>query len=259
MTKACGRPRPGGVLGVVTVRKLRQLIRVAAGLTGLAILLIGLPVVLIRYVGWPLPQRIPSEAQLYAWLEDPVTLDLLIKGAAVVVWLLWAALSAAVAVEAVAVARGVRLPRLRFTTPVHGVAAGLVGAVALTSTSAAVPAATPLLPVPTPAPSTGDTSTFPPPATNSTDARITNTNTTATATPPTTQVTVVVDGQRYSYTVTRGDNLSKIARQWLGDPDRWPGPVARDLRPEPRPTLARRWDPHRPRCDLPRMGSRPTR
>src|SRR5205814_941015 len=36
------------------------------------------------------------------------------------------------------------------------------------------------------------------------------------------QVTLLVADRQYTYTVRRGDNLSHIAADWLGDADRWP-------------------------------------
>jgi hypothetical protein len=50
--------------------------RLASGLWSafwLAVLLVGLPAVLVRYVGWPLPDHSPTESDWQRWVAQPLT------------------------------------------------------------------------------------------------------------------------------------------------------------------------------------------
>src|SRR6266540_1978894 len=145
----------------------------------------------------------------------------MVDAAACLVWLLWAFSMYILVADIAAHARGrVHRPRLRLAVPLHAAATSLVGSATLAVTSIAgrptmvgSVAATPAPPVPAGA---TPTSAAPMP-TSLTTAR--------TATGPAVmagQVTLLVADQHYTYTVRRGDNLSHIAADWLGDPDRWP-------------------------------------
>jgi hypothetical protein len=57
-------------------------------------LLIGLPIALVALVGWPLPDHVPTQLELEAWVQEPLTRDSIICGAAIVTWTMWAGLLA---------------------------------------------------------------------------------------------------------------------------------------------------------------------
>jgi DNA-binding SARP family transcriptional activator len=137
--------------------------RLASGLWSafwLAVLLVGLPAVLVRYVGWPLPDHSPTESDWQRWVAQPLTHSTLIGTAALIGWLLWALLVYAVAVEvltwmrrAVSWLGRLRLPEL--PTPMQATASGMLGATvfgipAVTTHAADVGVTQP----PTPAPPT---------------------------------------------------------------------------------------------------------
>jgi hypothetical protein len=140
-------------------------------------------------------------------------------------WLAWAVLATLLAGSVAGVLRGRRLPRWRLPMPLHRIVFGLTGTatVALVTTPVTAAVASPAAqaaPAPqleattsvaqpghataTPAPADEDTAEFG-------DAK-------AGGDP----VTVAVEDVRYDYRVRRGDTLSRVARVWLGDPDRWP-------------------------------------
>lgn len=75
------------------------------GLLGLAVLLVGIPVALCLFVGYPLPRTAPSKD----WLTTSISSTLIIKILACVVWVLWAHFLVCVLSEWRAVRRG-RLP-----------------------------------------------------------------------------------------------------------------------------------------------------
>jgi hypothetical protein len=134
----------------------------------LAVLLIGLPYVLIRYVGWRWPLA-PTWRQLVA---HPFTTPVLVDLATAIVWLLWAVLLYALVVD---IARRVRRIRLRLPnlpTPVQAAASSLLGATVLTLSAPPTPAQAAPIPV-TPATATLDqpasvpAPATPPPATPS--------------------------------------------------------------------------------------------
>lgn len=119
---------------------------------GALILLVGLPIALVRLVGWPLPTRWPDRQQWVQWLEEPLTDGTLIGAAVVVAWLLWGVLVYAALAEIVLRLRRAvrwlrRLPRLPMPTPMQGLAGGMLGAVAFTTTTgtASAPPAAPVM------------------------------------------------------------------------------------------------------------------
>jgi hypothetical protein len=102
-------------------------------LAWLAVLLVGLPAALVYYIGWPLPGHWPSRDDWQQWVQQPLTRTTLLDTFAVLVWLLWAVLVYAIAVEIATRVRrvvgwlhGRRLPPL--PTPMQAAASGLLGA-----------------------------------------------------------------------------------------------------------------------------------
>ncbi len=93
---------------------------------------VGVPALLATVGGWPLPAGMPdwqrvSEALTQTSVPDSVLLD----GVAIACWVLWAAFTAAVLEEALAVARGTTPRRLVPVGPMQALAAFLVGAIVL--------------------------------------------------------------------------------------------------------------------------------
>jgi DNA-binding SARP family transcriptional activator len=113
---------------------------------GVLSLLLGMPVVLVHWAGWPLPQQWPNRQQWQQWLHQPLTGGSITGTVAVVAWLIWLMLVYALLAEVVArLRRGVRflrrLPRLPLPTPMQGLAGGVLGAVAVTAPTTQLPAA----------------------------------------------------------------------------------------------------------------------
>jgi len=107
-----------------------------AALTVLAALVVGLPLVLYRFGGAPLPGRIPGWHDLAARLarrDEGGTALAVIRGCA---WLAWLLFTACVLAEAQAAVRGRRAPRLRLGG-LQGAAAQLVALAALAFTAPA--------------------------------------------------------------------------------------------------------------------------
>jgi len=118
---------------------MRRVTDIIKGLAALAFtigLVAGIPYLLVTYVGWPLPTEIPS----WEVIERTVTqtgIDqvIIIKTLAVVVWVTWAQLVWALAVETIAAIRG-RVARRTDTLPgLQLVAARLVATASLIITS----------------------------------------------------------------------------------------------------------------------------
>jgi len=108
---------------------LARLVRAAPATVVLAALLAGLPRALTHFVGWPLPDHLPSWAEVQGVLLSPMTATFLVDFLACLTWLAWACFTLDVARCAVDIARGARVPGLAAAGPVHRTAAVLVGAV----------------------------------------------------------------------------------------------------------------------------------
>lgn len=113
-------------------RMLRGLIAAAV----LLALLIGLPLGLWHYIGWPLPDHIPSWDEVEATLLQPMSAQFLLDTLACLCWTLWFFFTIDVARCAIGAtydaARGVTWPAFRPTGPLRGFAAALVGTIVLT-------------------------------------------------------------------------------------------------------------------------------
>jgi len=180
---------------------------------------VGPPLALVTFVGNPLPNRIPgwnevTDAIAREGISDSVVIGIL----AVLAWIIWAQIAAAVVVEAVAVVRGVPAIRLPLLPGIQSLAAYWFAAAALIVSPLSVTtgphAPLPLLVASTAegqAPASGETPDAPFEAEPWP-------NQPGTATPaaymPAAQSTTV-------HVVQRHDNLWDIAERYVGDPFRW--------------------------------------
>jgi hypothetical protein len=103
-----------------------------AALAGVAILVVGVPVALASWVGWPLPTEVPTLSQIGNALRDTYIPDeFLVKALAVVCWLVWIELVASLLVEGVAYVRGRKAGAVPFAGGLQRGAARLIATVAL--------------------------------------------------------------------------------------------------------------------------------
>ncbi len=190
------------------------------------------PWALVRYAGNPFPT---AAAELARLDRGAVTLQQTAPLLTILLGTVWLLLLASLAIEASARLRGVAPARWYLLRPVQGLAAALVAGQAATVlapavTAAALPHAVPPADRVAATFSTTEQQTTPGSTnpTGLTAAQIMTGSTTFAAAPAAQQstgrgpVTVVAGDISYSYTVQRGDWMSKIAKVWLGDPDRWP-------------------------------------
>ncbi|MFL6114611.1 MAG: BTAD domain-containing putative transcriptional regulator [Catenulispora sp.] len=131
-------PPPGGHQQVPLTLKPRRsagdVLTGLAALLALLVLVIGVPLALASFIGWPLPHSMPSGGVLNARIDTKTFTNIL----AILVWLAWAQFTACVVVEAAAAARGIGMPG---HVPLSGgsqlLARQLVAAVLLITASAA--------------------------------------------------------------------------------------------------------------------------
>ncbi|HZA84982.1 MAG TPA: hypothetical protein VFC13_26470 [Actinomycetes bacterium] len=111
---------------------MREVARAAVRLAGGLALLAGAPAGLIVAAGWPLPRSIPTLAQIGdAFDRQGVPLEIAVKTLAIVVWVAWAQLAWAVAVEAIAAIRGRPSRHAPVLPGLHTLACQLVAAATL--------------------------------------------------------------------------------------------------------------------------------
>jgi DNA-binding SARP family transcriptional activator len=186
-----------------------RLYAVAAAVRSLlsaAFLLLGVPALLWWVWGNPV-DRLPTGQQLTDWLDQPDgrLSEAALAGAAIWIgWLIWAALAVMLLAAVVTAVTRIRLPVPTLPAPLHKLLFGLAGTAAITLGAAGRA---------TTASGQPPAHAAPAPAALSADAQ---------DGPVAGPATILIGDARYSYTVQRGDTLSKISRDWLGTPDRWP-------------------------------------
>ncbi|SER91817.1 DNA-binding transcriptional activator of the SARP family [Actinokineospora terrae] len=95
----------------------------------MATLVGGLPWALTQFIGWPLPDHVPSWTEIEGALLGPMTSGFLLDVLACAAWLVWGLFVLDVVRAAIMIARDTRMPDLSTAGPVHRVAAVLVGAI----------------------------------------------------------------------------------------------------------------------------------
>ena len=197
-----------------------DLIRGVASAASLFGLLVGIPVLLIIGVGWPLPQGIPSGSEaLTALKTGAFSPSLILKPISVVVWVLWLQMLAGVGIELWAHFHGRVAPRVSFIPSfMQRLSARLMGTVLLIAFSIQHPSAV-----------MADNQDLLAPTTVEIDADqiwgIEPNNVDDSTAPEGTAIEVPVtqstDAARLVHTVSRRDSLRVLAEQYLGNPDRW--------------------------------------
>ncbi|GAA5120993.1 hypothetical protein [Haloechinothrix salitolerans] len=114
-------------LGRLTVG-LTRLVAALAAVLALAALLVGVPWGLVTFIGWPLPDHIPTRDEIEATLLNPLSVTLLLKILACIAWPTWLVFTVDVARCVPDALRGVRPPAIG---PVHAVAGVLVASAVL--------------------------------------------------------------------------------------------------------------------------------
>jgi DNA-binding SARP family transcriptional activator len=118
---------------MVRAQRASRLVRAGWALLWLTALLVGLPVTLVWFTGWPWPDR----ADIRRWITEPLALDVVIHVAVWLLWLLWGWLVYAVIGEVLRWLTRRRLPRLRLPRlplALHSTVGGLVGVLVLAVT-----------------------------------------------------------------------------------------------------------------------------
>lgn len=194
--------------------RARDMAKGLAALAGLLLLLVGPPLALAHFVGWPLPRTVPGLDEVATAARGGIDDMIVVKVLAVLAWLCWAQIALAATVEMAALARG----RVARRAPVL---AGLqLGMGRLVATAALVVASwgtqrTVAVPMPVarlaaivaePAPAGGrlepPTALVPRLAAPSTESAMTS-------------------GSGRAYVVKRNDSWWAIAERTLGDGRRW--------------------------------------
>ncbi|MBW3662723.1 MAG: LysM peptidoglycan-binding domain-containing protein [Actinobacteria bacterium] len=204
----------------------RTLLRGFGALVALLVVVVGVPALLVRFVGWPLPTALPTWAQFSnAITSGNIDDATIIKTLAVVVWLAWLNFSIGASVELASLVRGGRARRVAGLRSAQRLAANLLTAtslaVAMLTRSAAGVGAAPPTPsltaasalIEQPQPSTTGGSDHDPGSTRpERGAASSGRGADEVAGAWTSYV---------PYNVERGDTLWRLAERFLGDGLRW--------------------------------------
>lgn len=199
--------------------RTRAVAKGAAALLVLAVIAGGIPWALTRFVGWPLPHRLPTWAQFSAAVSQHGIPDsTLIKALACVMWIGWTLLLISLAVETYAAARGATARRLAIVGALQPSIGNLVAAVAIAALS--------ITPRSNPAPARPLAASIPslkPPVPAAVLVAATAGPAPAFAGPSPTALgsDAETGATARTYVVRRNDTLWGIAERELGDPLRW--------------------------------------
>jgi len=194
--------------------RARDLAKGLAALAGLLLLIIGPPVALASFVGWPLPTTLPGLDTLTGATRRGIDDMVVVKLLAVVAWVCWAQIALAAAVELVAVIRGRAAGRAPVLAGLQLGVGRLVATAALIVASSGLPR---IAYVPVPVAQLAVLAAEPSPVTVSPE-------------PPLVLVSRVVEGTRQSarsagpeqpYVVKRNDSWWALAERTLGSGQRW--------------------------------------
>lgn len=198
--------------GRTAARRVGQVLTGFGALVVLVALLVGAPVALIAFAGNPLPDHVPTLAEIGTTLTSRDDGQLFVRALAVLGWFGWATFALSVLVELGAQVARRPAPRLPGMSRQQRAAAALVGSVALllAASPAAASAATVLTA----------------PYASATAPAITVQPASATRTQPTgvTQAraeTAAKAQEQPVYRVAKGDYLGKVAERYLDDFDRY--------------------------------------
>lgn len=201
----------------------RRALTALASIAAIAALVVGVPMLLWRLVGWPLPSELPTLDDISRTLTRTSVSDaVLVKAVALVAWAGWALLCWSLLAEIWAVVRGVPASRVRLAGPLQDVARRLVASVSLlavtgmssTATAAAdAPRDPVVIELREPALAAAYSPTSMPMPTPSAPATL--------AAPRSAAGSAVDTTAASTYTVQRRDSLWRIAECQLGDPLRW--------------------------------------
>ncbi|MEU9742549.1 transcriptional regulator [Micromonospora chersina] len=174
---------------------------------GTLIFLVAVPGLLWIVAGNPV-RRVPTWPQVVAWFDEPsgrFTPNVLTGAAVWALWLLWAVFALLLVAELFAVLTRWRIPALRLPAPLHRLVFGLAGTAAIAVTSVG-------------SLNTGEDADRSAAVVASAEGGGVIPRQAVARGP----ALIRVADTRYVYTVERHDTLSRIAKEWLGDADRWP-------------------------------------
>lgn len=96
----------------MSVRRSTLLVRGIASFVAVVLLVVGVPVALAAFVGWPLPTSFPDGDAMSRALRTSVSDEVVINTLAAIAWRTWRQLVLGLAAEAAGVVRGRERPRL---------------------------------------------------------------------------------------------------------------------------------------------------
>ncbi|HSK21616.1 MAG TPA: hypothetical protein VK906_00485, partial [Egicoccus sp.] len=115
----------------MTLRRSTAVVRGLASTVAAALLLVGVPVGLVLFVGWPLPATLPDAEAVSRALRTGIGDEVIVNTLAVIAWLAWSQLVLGLVAEVAGVLRGRGRPRLPVLPAVQGFATRLVAGMLL--------------------------------------------------------------------------------------------------------------------------------
>jgi DNA-binding SARP family transcriptional activator len=193
----------------VVLSTIRRVGAAAASFALLVALVVGIPFLLWRLAGWPLPRSIPTPGKVGHALEASTVSDtVLLKAVALVGWAAWLVLCLALVLEVRAAMSGRPATRLRLAGPFQGFARQLVTSISLFVVTGVASPSSHLLPLA--AAQTASTSSLEPTPV-----------VTRPVAAPAAETPAQPVASRPTYVVQRRDSYWAIAERTLGDGLRW--------------------------------------